>query len=109
MILSDTPVGKGSFGQVTKAYDTLNKEEVAIKIIKNKKTFFDQAQIEIHLLELTNAHDKDNKYNIGKLHDILTYSMLIESTFQIFSYAQRALCASGSSLLGIRASLLQPL
>ncbi|EFO98093.1 CRE-MBK-1 protein [Caenorhabditis remanei] len=67
VILSDTPVGKGSFGQVTKAYDTLTKEEVAIKIIKNKKTFFDQAQIEIHLLELTNSHDKDNKYNIGMI------------------------------------------
>ena len=30
-------VGKGSFGQVIKAYDHRNKEFVAIKIIRNKK------------------------------------------------------------------------
>lgn len=86
VILSDTPVGKGSFGQVTKAYDTLNKEEVAIKIIKNKKTFFDQAQIEIHLLELTNAHDKDNKYNIVSLKGHFVHRAHLCLVFELLSY-----------------------
>lgn len=86
VILSDTPVGKGSFGQVTKAYDTLNKEEVAIKIIKNKKTFFDQAQIEIHLLELTNAHDKDNKYNIVTLKGHFVHRAHLCLVFELLSY-----------------------
>lgn len=31
-------IGKGSFGQVCKAYDHQDKEYIAIKIIKNKKT-----------------------------------------------------------------------
>lgn len=66
MILADKPIGKGSFGQVTRAFDTVNKEDVAIKIIKNKKTFYDQAQIEIRLLEMMNAHDNENKYNVGE-------------------------------------------
>ncbi|CAI2358239.1 unnamed protein product [Caenorhabditis sp. 36 PRJEB53466] len=86
VILSDTPVGKGSFGQVTKAYDTLNKEEVAIKIIKNKKTFFDQAQIEIHLLEMTNAHDKDNKYNIVTLKGHFVHRAHLCLVFELLSY-----------------------
>ncbi|UMM43852.1 hypothetical protein L5515_019181 [Caenorhabditis briggsae] len=86
VILSDTPVGKGSFGQVTKAYDTVTKEEVAIKIIKNKKTFFDQAQIEIHLLELTNAHDKDNKYNIVTLKGHFVHRAHLCLVFELLSY-----------------------
>ncbi|EGT40575.1 CBN-MBK-1 protein [Caenorhabditis brenneri] len=86
IILSDTPVGKGSFGQVTRAFDTVEKEEVAIKIIKNKKTFFDQAQIEIHLLELTNAHDKDNKYNIVTLKAHFVHCAHLCLVFELLSY-----------------------
>ena len=43
------------------------KEYVAIKIIKNKKAFLDQAQIEVKLLELMNQCDPEGKYYIGKL------------------------------------------
>jgi dual specificity tyrosine-phosphorylation-regulated kinase 1 len=51
---------------VVKAYDHGDQEQVAIKIIKNKKPFLNQAQIEVKLLELMNKHDKENKYYIGK-------------------------------------------
>ena len=59
-------IGKGSFGQVVRAYDKLEKKTVAIKIIKNKPPFFKQAQIEIRLLELMNKLDPDDKAGIGK-------------------------------------------
>lgn len=39
---------------------------MAIKIIKNKKPFLNQAQIEVRLLEMMNRADTDNKYYIGK-------------------------------------------
>lgn len=50
---------------MVKAYDHGDQEHVAIKIIKNKKPFLNQAQIEVKLLELMNKHDKENKYYIG--------------------------------------------
>lgn len=53
--------------QVVKAYDHHDQEWVAIKIIKNKKAFLNQAQIELRLLELMNQHDTEMKYYIGEL------------------------------------------
>lgn len=51
---------------MVKAYDHGDQEHVAIKIIKNKKPFLNQAQIEVKLLELMNRHDAENKYYIGE-------------------------------------------
>lgn len=66
-------IGKGSFGQVVKAYDTIDQTAVAVKVIKNKKPFLNQAQIEVKLLELMNRHDADSKYYIGKKkHTLIT-------------------------------------
>lgn len=63
----DSLIGKGSFGQVVKAYDHVDQCNVAVKIIKNKKPFLNQAQIEVKLLEMMNKADAENKYYIGKL------------------------------------------
>ena len=51
---------------MVKAYDLQEKEWVAIKIIKNKRAFYQQALIEKRLLELLNSRDPDNKYYIGR-------------------------------------------
>ena len=52
--------------QVVKAYDMVEKTYVAIKIIKNKKPFLNQAQIEVQLLEMMNNQDGDGKSCIGQ-------------------------------------------
>ena len=60
--LVQSMLGKGSFGIVVKVFDTLTREYVALKIVKNKKVFTQQAQIEINLLLHMHrvAKDSDN-------------------------------------------------
>lgn len=43
--------GKGSFGQVVKAFDHKTQSHVALKIVRNEKRFHRQAQEEIAILE----------------------------------------------------------
>eukprot|EP00501_MAST-03F_sp_TOSAG23-6_P002164 GSMAST32.ASY1.ANO1.2264.1 assembled CDS len=65
----DKRIGKGSFGQVVRAFDRRKKTHVAIKIIKSRKPFTKQAQTEINLLEYLNSKDPHDKcYN---LYDLL--------------------------------------
>lgn len=61
--------------EVVKAFDHVDQEHVAVKIIKNKKPFLNQAQIEVKLLELMNSNDRENKYYIGKT--IIRLSMTV--------------------------------
>lgn len=62
-----------------KAYDHEEQCQVAIKIIKNKKPFLNQAQIEVKLLEMMNRADAENKYYIGKFQT----STLLKITYRI--------------------------
>ena len=61
--------------QVVKAFDHTDGEYVAIKIIKNKRPFLSQAQIEVRLLELMNQHDIDNNGYIGMFFFSLPFSV----------------------------------
>ena len=54
-------IGKGSYGQVFKAFDHKQKEEVALKIIKNEAKFSKQAFVEIKILSHIKEVDEEQK------------------------------------------------
>lgn len=43
-------MGKGSYGEVIKVFDHKKKEHLALKIVRNKTKFNQQAFIEIQIL-----------------------------------------------------------
>ena len=56
-------LGKGSFGQVLKVYNHKSKQYAALKIVRNKKRFLQQAKREVKILELL-AADPANTANV---------------------------------------------
>ncbi|KRY78165.1 Serine/threonine-protein kinase minibrain [Trichinella pseudospiralis] len=67
-------IGKGSFGQVVKALDTFENCHVAIKVIKNKRPFLNQAQIEVQLLQMMNRLD-ENSNHLCLVFELLSYNL----------------------------------
>jgi dual specificity tyrosine-phosphorylation-regulated kinase 2/3/4 len=45
-------LGRGSFGQVFKVYDHKHREEQALKVIRNKSRFHNQAAVEVRVLRM---------------------------------------------------------
>lgn len=78
-------IGKGSFGQVMKAYDHKTRTYVALKIVRNEKRFHRQAQEEIRILENLKMQDRENKMNIVHMFDHFHFRNHICMTFELLS------------------------
>lgn len=78
-------IGKGSFGQVVKAYDHKMHMHVALKMVRNEKRFHRQAQEEVRILEHLRKQDKDNTMNIIHMLDSFTFRNHMCITFELLS------------------------
>ena len=78
-------IGQGSFGKVFKAYDHREKKHIAIKIIRNKKKFEFQANVEIKVLLDIKKHDTKDKSNIIRIIDNFKFRNHICLTFDLYS------------------------
>lgn len=78
-------IGKGSFGQVIKAYDHKNLEHIALKMVRNEKRFHRQATEEVRILEVLRKKDKDNTMNVIHMYDHFTFRKHMCITFELLS------------------------
>lgn len=78
-------IGKGSFGQVVKAFDHKTQTHIALKIVRNEKRFHRQAQEEIRILEALKKQDRDNNMNLVHMLESFTFRNHVCMTFELLS------------------------
>lgn len=66
-------LGKGSFGQVVKCFDHLKRANVALKVIRNKRRFVKQGEIELELLTRLAEEDIDSQFNLVHITDSFSF------------------------------------
>ncbi|KAJ9463398.1 Serine/threonine-protein kinase minibrain [Diplonema papillatum] len=88
-------LGKGSFGVVVKAHDHRRDENVALKVIKNKPQFTQQAKVEIDILsKLVHASKEDHnivvlkKFFTWKNHLCLVFELLSFNLYDLIKYTK---------------------
>ncbi|XP_065358011.1 dual specificity tyrosine-phosphorylation-regulated kinase 2 [Calliphora vicina] len=78
-------IGKGSFGQVIRAVDHKTNTHVAIKIIRNKKRFLNQAVVELNILDELREKDADGSHNVIHMLDYMYFRKHLCITFELMS------------------------
>ncbi|XP_037079361.1 LOW QUALITY PROTEIN: dual specificity tyrosine-phosphorylation-regulated kinase 2-like [Pollicipes pollicipes] len=76
-------IGRGSFGQVIRTLDHKTNTQVAIKVIRNKKRFHQQALMEVTILDHLRRRDKEGNYNIIHMLDYFYFRNHLCVTFQL--------------------------
>lgn len=66
-------LGQGTFGKVVACYDKINRETVAIKIIKNIQKYRDASKIELRVLTTLKKFDNENRNHCIHLRECLDY------------------------------------
>ncbi|KEP61359.1 UNVERIFIED_CONTAM: cell-cycle-associated protein kinase DYRK2, putative [Hammondia hammondi] len=104
-------LGRGSFGQVFRAFDHKTGGCVALKIVRNKKHFHVQGCVEVRTLQKLLQNDKDDKGNVIHMkehfifrnHLIITFELL---NMNLYEFLKRNMF-KGLSSLAIRSIGIQ--
>ena len=78
-------LGRGSFGQVVKAYDHKSKGFVALKIIRNDRRFLHQAKKEVKILEHLLLEDQNDTGNIVHIKNSFIFRSHMCIVFELMS------------------------
>lgn len=66
-------IDTGSFGVAVKCFDHKTKQQIALKIIRSKKSFYHQATVEVKILKYIQEHDKNDSSSIVKVFDYFIF------------------------------------
>lgn len=99
-------IGKGSFGRVVWVYDKENECDLAMKMIKRRRPFLQQAQVEIELLKKIADADPEGRNHCVRLvastmykgHPCIFFELLSYNLYEVLKF---------SSFKGISLSLIQ--
>jgi len=78
-------LGKGSFGQVLKCFDWKLNQLTALKVIRNKKRFHQQALVEVRLLQQLKSKDADGSGAVVHVTDHFYFRSHMCITFEMLS------------------------
>ncbi|OMJ92143.1 hypothetical protein SteCoe_5131 [Stentor coeruleus] len=78
-------LGRGSFGQVYRVFDFKHKTFCALKIIKNKRRFTQQAMVEVDILKHLRKKDEHNISNIVHIQSSFNFRNHICICFEMLS------------------------
>jgi dual specificity tyrosine-phosphorylation-regulated kinase 2/3/4 len=79
-------LGKGSFGQVFECFDHKRLEKDALKVIRNKKRFFQQAGIEVALLSRLREKDQNDLKPVVKMKSYFLFRKHVCITFDLWNH-----------------------
>lgn len=76
-------LGKGTFGQVIKAFDHKDQKWVALKLVRNEKIYLNQSKEELKILQVLRKQDTNGIYNVVKLIDSFMFRNHMVFSFEL--------------------------
>ncbi|KAK3799321.1 hypothetical protein RRG08_048828 [Elysia crispata] len=86
-------LGKGTFGQVIKAFDHKERIFVALKLVRNERVYLKQAREELRVLQVLRKQDPNGFYNVVLIkeffmfrnHMVIVFELLGMNLYQVLS------------------------